>query len=488
MEDIIRHGEELFAEGKIEEAENCFLDLLSKDSRQAEILNNLGVIAFQRQDTEQAILYFTRSLEIAPFYKDAVLNYCDVLGSLSLAHEAIPFLEKVVQNYPDDQELSRLLHEACLTQQARKKIAVLCLPGLQSFLGDIVDYLKTKYDVRTCYSNNNQEIESAVQWADIVWLEWANELTIHIINNVPSISKKKVICRVHSYEVLSGYLPRISWSKITKTIFVADHVLKIAQEVHPPISYQTESLVINNGLNLIKFQFKERKPGFNIGVVGSISHKKNPSMWVEVLSRLVQLDRRYTLKIAGEFQELRYKYYLDSIIFKLGLTNNVRFYGYIDNIPEWFETNEINYLLTTSPFESFGYSIAEAMAMGYRPLIHAFPGSEDIWPRHCVFGTVNELIDMVRNRQDYDSRAYREFIEAKYSSRHQLENIDSLVKSLGKKNGNPGRNIRAAQEKNTQESTFYLLGSSDYWERRYNTAAHREQGHMANLRSLRPKC
>ena len=35
----------------------------------------------------------------------------------------------------------------------------------------------------------------AVDWADIVWLEWANELAIHATNNLPQIRNKKVICR-----------------------------------------------------------------------------------------------------------------------------------------------------------------------------------------------------------------------------------------------------------------------------------------------------
>ncbi len=481
MENKLKQGEALFAEGKIEEAEKCFLESLNENSKNKEVYNNLGVIAFQRQNIEQAINHLTISLEIDPFYKDAVLNYSQVLKSLNLTHEVIPLLEKVMQRYPDDHELLQLLHEARLAQQPREKISVLCLPGLQSFLGDIVAFLETKYEVRTCYSNNNQEIESAVKWADIIWLEWANEMAIHVTNNVSSISGKQIICRVHSYEVLQGYIPRINWSVISKTIFVADHVAKIARDICPAISKLTECVVVNNGVNLKKFQFKKRNPGFNIAVVGSISHKKNPSMWVEVISRLVRIDDRYTLKIAGEFQELRYKCYMESIIPKLGLTNNMRFYGQVGDITEWFEKEQINYLLTTSPFESFGYSIAEAMAMGYRPLIHAFAGAEDIWPALCIFYTINELIDMVRTKQDYESRVYREFVMAQYSLRYQLERIDSLVTNLGKKNSHPVINLQEAEEKNTHERTFSLLRSSGYWEKRYDNGGTSGAGSYGKL-------
>ena len=44
MEPNIRHGEALFSEGKVEEAEKCFLGLLEENSENGELHNNLGVI------------------------------------------------------------------------------------------------------------------------------------------------------------------------------------------------------------------------------------------------------------------------------------------------------------------------------------------------------------------------------------------------------------------------------------------------------------
>lgn len=430
MKDKLRQGETLFADGRVEEAEKCFLNILKQDSQHKEALNNLGVIAFQGQKIERAIDYFDRSLRLDPFYKEAVLNYAYLLKNLNLLHEASPYLNNIIEKYPNDKELKQILNEIEMSQKPSIKLAVLCLPGLESFLGDIVAFLKKKYEVLTCYSNNNKDIESAICWADIIWLEWANEMAAYVTQNYPSLSEKQVICRVHSYEVLHGYLPRIKWSIINKTIYVADHVLKIAQELHPPISYQSVSLVISNGLNMKKFQFKERKPGFNIGLVNSINHKKNPGMWIDILNQLVKIDKRYTLKIAGQLQEIRYKYYLENIIQKLGLNDNIKFYGHVNDIQRWFEIEDINYFLTTSHFESFGYSIAEAMAMGYRPLIHAFPSAEEIWPEDCVFGCTDELIQMLLDIENYDSLKYRQFVEKEYSLQSQLEKTDAVLKEI----------------------------------------------------------
>jgi FkbM family methyltransferase len=153
-------------------------------------------------------------------------------------------------------------------------------------------------------------------------------------------------------------------------------------------------------------------------------------MWVEILSRLVKIDSRYRLKVAGEFQDMRYAVYFRSILSKLELKENIKFFGHVKDIPQWFEREDINYLLSTSIFESFGYNIAEAMAMGVRPLIHNFPGAEELWPIDCLFNTTDELIEMVRNDEGYNSIAYRGFIEQKYPPETQLDKFDNLLKEL----------------------------------------------------------
>ncbi|MGR3292729.1 MAG: tetratricopeptide repeat protein, partial [Candidatus Scalindua sp.] len=66
MNNTLNEGETLFADGKIEEAEKCFLSLVENDLECKEAYNNLGVIAFQKDDKEKAIDYFTRALEIDP--------------------------------------------------------------------------------------------------------------------------------------------------------------------------------------------------------------------------------------------------------------------------------------------------------------------------------------------------------------------------------------------------------------------------------------
>jgi tetratricopeptide (TPR) repeat protein len=108
----IDEGERLFAEGKIDEAEQYFLTLADRGHNTKGAYNNLGVIAIQRNEKERAIEYFSKSLEIDPYYKDAILNYTDLLKTLNQLHSTIPLLEKVAETNPDDEEILLLLREA----------------------------------------------------------------------------------------------------------------------------------------------------------------------------------------------------------------------------------------------------------------------------------------------------------------------------------------------------------------------------------------
>ncbi len=119
MDNTLSNGETLFADGKIEEAEKCFLSLVENDSKCKEAYNNLGVIAFQANDNERSIDYFTRALEIDFLYTDAIVNYTNLLKSLNQLPIAIPLLENVLENNPEDNNIEQLLDD-CRHLQATK--------------------------------------------------------------------------------------------------------------------------------------------------------------------------------------------------------------------------------------------------------------------------------------------------------------------------------------------------------------------------------
>lgn len=421
--------------------------------------NILGIIYYHESNLEKSLEMFKKALKIDPVHDDVLFNYAKVLFEKGDFFESWRYLTRIKEKtwevydllgdtqlklnnpamalyyYRKASNLSNIKEMEDKFKQIREnfkkeeKLAIFCLPGLDNFIRDIADILSNIYDVRFVVTTDGKEITTAYNWADIVWLEWANEMAVHVTNKLPKMNKK-ILCRLHSYEALSNFPEKINWQNIDKLILVADHIREILEVYHEKIYQQIEEkiVVIPNGLDLNKFTFKIHQPGFNIAIVAHINHKKDPAMWLQIIGILKNIDERYTLHIAGDFQEIRYANYFRHFIKEAGLEKNVKLYGFIKDVNEFLEDK--NYLLSTSIHESFGYSIAEAMARGIKPIIHNFAGANKLYPKSLIFNFIDEAVELITNN-DYDSEKYRNFVEEKCPLEKQIfQTVHALSKII----------------------------------------------------------
>ncbi len=487
MEARLKQGEALFAEGKIEEAEKYFSRLLENDPTNTEILNNLGVIFHRQANSEKAEGYFLKALAIKEDYLDPLLNLADLyqtakrwkeaahqlekciaiddqdpnlynqLGMIYLEMSDSPkareFLAKSLKLNPD-QEIVRqslgtldkkdasskgskkekrkgvtFINKVQSQQTSRIKIAVLCLPGLQSFLGDIVDYLKTKYDVRTCYSNNNQEIESAVTWADIVWLEWANQIAIHVTNKIPQIKDKKIICRLHGYEVFTDMPAQINWSAVDCLVFVAKHKQEIFNK-----KFKVQSLpqtIVRNGINVSDFSIANNKQNTKrLVFIGHLNFRKGIPILLQFYHELLKVDPDYFLYIRGKFQDPRLEMAAHTMIKELSLDKKLEFVDWVEDINSWLADK--SHILSFSLEESFHYTIGNGMAAGLKPVIHAWNESREIWPEEFIFNDLKGFLHLMTDGK-YDPENYRKLLfENRLTTVTQTEKIIKIIEELSK--------------------------------------------------------
>lgn len=308
-----------------------------------------------------------------------------------------------------------------------KKIGFLCAAGLDQFIDPIIEGLSNSYIARKFIIRNKQDIYNAIDYGDIVWLEWANEVAI-IGTRYEGIKGKKIIVRLHSYEAFSQLPNKIIWENVNRLILVGPHIREILKITVPDIEKKAKIEIVYNGIDLDSTPWRERQPGYNIAWVGFINHKKNPQMALQILKKLTDIDKRYKLHVAGSFQDLRYKIYLEYMINEMGLQDNVKFYGWIDDMEKFWEDK--NYLLHTSIHESFGYGIFEAMARGIKPVIHNFRGVKDLYRKDDIFNTIDGAIDLILNK-NYYSNAYRNWIiEKGWTLENQLKQIKDIIKEI----------------------------------------------------------
>ena len=475
---------ELINKGEINKAQEQIEKIPDDDPKK---YNLKGLIHFNKKELEKAKEQFEKGLTINPVDSDLLFNYGYLLKEMNQEMESWRYLMRIHDKdwatydllgdieFKNRSKLASLrfyLKAAELTDnpQMKKKfleirnkikkdtkIAFLCLPGLDNFLKDIVETFSLGYDVKLVVSTDGNEITQAIKWADIVWLEWANDLAVFATNKVPEIANKKVICRLHGYEAFNvNVLNKINWDLIDRMIFVADHVREDAYESCPQIKNVPYTMVYN-GINLDKFVFSKRTKGKRICFSGHVNYKKNPMLTIQILKKLLKIDEEYRIDWAGDHQDIRIKKYLNYILKDMGIEDKLTFHDWTNDINSWLEDK--NYFLSTSIHEGYGVGIMESMARGIKPIIHNFYAARGFYPDELIYNTVDEAVEKI-TEESYDSESYRRFIEDNYSLEEQIHEIEEIVENFYK-----SKSFEKKLE--DMENTLVTIGVTNYNSEKY---------------------
>lgn len=310
--------------------------------------------------------------------------------------------------------------------EKKLKIAVFCAEGLDEFIQPMIQEWSKQHDVRLANGRNPEQTSDNVIWADVVWLEWGNELAITLTRAAKVLDNTHTILRVHSYEIFAGFMHQIRWEAVDQLVCPSQYTLDLVMHSADMAGnyHRIKKHVIPTGIDIEQFPFKEREHGNKIAFVARLNHKKGIPLLIQAAMELPDYD----FHIAGEWQDSRFKLYADHMIREAKLSN-VHFHGWIghDEMPAWLADK--NYILTTSPFESQGVGIMEAMAMGIMPIVHNFPGAAELYPGTCLWNSVAEL-DLHAHDMYYDSHAYRAHIEKRFSKSHMIIAMNALLPSL----------------------------------------------------------
>lgn len=311
------------------------------------------------------------------------------------------------------------------------KVAIICSPGMDNHLGEIKDYFCENHETKICVNDNQEEIFNSLKWADIVWIEWADQTAINVSNLERLLFGKQVILRLHSYEAFTQYLNYIKWSSITDLIFIADHIKDIVLEKYPTIKSNVDRMyVIPNGIDENRFKQRKRKNKKDLAYLGFLNFKKDPVLLFTAFTELLKIDPEYKLHIAGAFQEERYELYLKQMQKENPLLKKqIIFHGWVEKPEEWLKDK--SHIVCTSVLESQGKGIMEAMAMGIKPVVHNFVGAKKIYPAKYIWNTAQEFCKMILMGK-YKPSEYRNFILQNYRTKDIKKQIDKLTKKHNK--------------------------------------------------------
>jgi glycosyltransferase involved in cell wall biosynthesis len=428
LNELVEKGELDYALEVINKCENVI-------KNDAEIISMKGIIYYAKNEIEKAEEIFKKGLLIDPTYADFYYNLGCIYELKEEYEKAAKFFARALEfatgkeTIEVGKKLNNILCKISTPLKNETKIAFFVKPGLDSFLNDIILGLMDEYFVRKITVTDFKQIDEGMQWADICWFEWCDELVIYGSRHELA-RKKKVICRIHGYEVYTSYIEQPDYTNIDKVIFVTNHVKNIFEE---KVNIEdSKKVVIHCGVDVSKFPFKKRKKGYNIGYLGYINFKKNIPLTLHIFREVYKIDNRYKLHIAGQFQDERTKRFFEYFIKENKLENNVVFYGWLENEEKikWFDN--IDYMLISSIDEGLCFAAAEAMLCGIKPVLHNCEGIKEHYVEDFIFNSVNEAVEMILS-EDYDSTKYRAFIESNYSLERQNNKIRNLIEELAAK-------------------------------------------------------
>jgi glycosyltransferase involved in cell wall biosynthesis len=222
---------------------------------------------------------------------------------------------------------------------------------------------------------------------DVLWLEWANEATIQITAGLAGMAKRpRVIVRCHSYEALAGHCEAVTWSSVDKVIFVSDHVRKYVEARCPLIAHK--SVTIPNGLAIPDAPPTFDKSNKNIFWAGDLNHKKGPMLFAEVVKALRPFG--YQFHAIPRTVDPRFDAYIQHTL----RPDDVVWHPPRPRSEMAALYSEMGWVLSTSPWESFQYMVAEAVMHGCIPLVHAWPGWSQFYPN--AWESVKEVAEWIQ--------------------------------------------------------------------------------------------
>lgn len=406
-------------------------------------MNDLAVLYGLENRDDDAGRMYRRCLEIDPCYEKGRRNALQFFWETSRYEAGAELIEHLRQACGDDATLTqwhaRFTDPKAATtgpwtsagprgsrggnQGTRvtgRKIAF--VGSSDVFLRPIIGHFSAGNEVRCAHPQASTDLAEIMRWADLTWLEWCDGLAIQ-----GSQFRKtgKVVCRLHSYEAFTDFPTQVNWRNIDCLILVNRSVGEILDEAG---CRTARRVVIPNGIYPERFPLAPRtQRGRKIGSVGYINYKKNPSLLLQTVKALHERDPAFELHIAGTHQDPRIKVYFDHLLPRLGIP--VTFHGWIEDMPAFYA--EMDYVISTSLFESFHYSIAEGMLSGCLPLVHSWKGADYLYPQHALFDTPAGAQAVIEHYDRCDTeqvvREHRAHIVNRFNWSDRLTEIDRLL-------------------------------------------------------------
>lgn len=316
--------------------------------------------------------------------------------------------------------------------QRPPRLALMTLPTLDHFTADIVARLPAAagIEVRKFMVARPEVLSAALDWTsdparDMVWFEFCWPPFPAMIDAV-DFGGRRVIVRVHRIEATeTDHVAHAPWGKIDDAIVVSEDIRRRVLRQAPEIAFTTRLHLVPNGVDTDRFRPGSGADAKRIGWGGLMTLRKNPTLALHVLARLLAIDPDYRLHMCGMDGE---PFAIETFSYQVGMLGLERSVVWDGNLPQqampdWHRRNAA--LLHTSLHESFGYIVAEAALCGCRVAMLDHPGARDVWPDEILYRTIDEAVAILVGPPRSSAQ---EFVRSRYGMDRFIGALAEIVR------------------------------------------------------------
>ncbi len=413
-------------------AEEAFLRALEIDPAREDTRGNLALALCVQEKWTEAREQLNKLLAVNQTDSRLWALLARVEKNMGNLGAAVEYLDRCLLINPDQPEVreirDNMAKEAARAPQNRPAakmpfVLMCCQRSLEYFAMQLCDELEKKAIVKRVVGSNLGEFHWPVRSAETVWIEWGSDLAAELTKHPQLLDGKRVILRMHSYEILNGMCAKVNYGRVDDVIFVTNYMRELFERKFPNRLENTRVHVIHNGIDLAKYPFIPGKSGRKIAFVARIEAKKDPMLLLQAFTFLLHRHPEVELHAAGAPDNNRYYLSMPDFLNKNNLAGSAHFYGHQNNIPKFLADKD--FIICTSPFESQGVGLLEAMHRGLRPLIYSFPGAETLYPQAWLWKNLDELEALMLNGPNPEE--CRDFVAKFYSMERQADNFIKIL-------------------------------------------------------------
>jgi glycosyltransferase involved in cell wall biosynthesis/predicted O-methyltransferase YrrM len=478
---LLSTGEQLFAEGRTQEAVLHFEKAIKLDPSNIQALNDLGVASFHLNASDMAEEFFTKALRLNRRDEDAIRNLAALYAERGETHRAEKILAVLPGGIPSPRETSPPILSA-------KRILVINnlyppqeLGGYGRVIADFVNLLigrghhvhvltsDTRYlGEAQAEAHVDRRLQLFGEWSGKGLVEYEREVILPVVRGNHSIISGAVegfrpdISLVGNIDLLSALVFRPFFERNVPVLHllgnefigypVSDAPMNPLYHVAAPSRWLKEDAIrrgypfknaflIYSGAFVREFEmdFPPATDRLRIAYAGLVNSYKGPQVLIQALEILNQRGIDFSCSIAGGTFDNEFVAKLKQAVTEMDLEGKVRFTGRLDRegLKDLYARHNV-LVFPSLVNETFGISQVEAMAAGLLAITSGTGGAREV-VEDGVSGLRFEpgdhrqlaahLAGLVRDRSRWETIAAQG--QKKASEKFDIEaSADSLEKAI----------------------------------------------------------